>query len=85
MVSMRKTKLFIFQESRDNDNRSWNKITLFGEDGWIPQRIPPAFGIAEQQLTVTRHFKFYYYDLYALVLSALGFVLGFINFKIRPG
>jgi class 3 adenylate cyclase len=75
---------FIFQDAIEINKRIWNKITLADTDAWIPQRILPAFGIAEQQLTVTRPFRFYYYDLYALVLSALGFILGFINFKIRP-
>ena len=78
-------EFFLFQGRYENDNRVWNKITLAGKDGWIPQRIPPAFGVTERQLTRTDYFKFYYYDLYALVLAGVGFILGFINFKIRPG
>jgi hypothetical protein len=75
---------FIFNEAIEVNNRLWNRVTIAGKEAWVPQRIPPAFGITERQLTVTRHFNFYYYDLYALVLAALGFILGFTNFTIRP-
>lgn len=78
-------EFFVFQETRENNNRIWNRVTIFDQDGWLPERIPPAFGVAERQLTVTRYFSFYYYDLYGLVLATLGFLLGFMNFKIRPG
>lgn len=77
-------EFFIFQNTAEADNRIWNRVIIAGTEAWIPQRIPPAFGIAEKQLSVSRHFNFYYYDLYALVLAALGFTLGFMNFKIRP-
>jgi class 3 adenylate cyclase len=77
-------EFFIFQNTVESENRTWNRISIAGKNAWIPQRIPPAFGIAEQQLTLTHYFNFYYYDLYALVLATLGFILGFINFKIRP-
>lgn len=75
---------FIFKETTDANNRLWNRVTIAGKEAWVPQRIPPAFGITERQLTLTHHFNFYYYDLYALVLAALGFILGFTNFTIRP-
>jgi class 3 adenylate cyclase len=76
---------FIFKDASEANNRLWHRISFKAGDAWIPQRIPPAFGISERQLTMTRHFNFYYYDLYALVLATLGFILGFTNFTIRPG
>ena len=31
----------------------------------------------------TRYFRFYWYDLYGIIISIFGFIWGFINFKIR--
>lgn len=77
-------EFYIFQDTAEADDRIWHRVVIAGTEAWIPQRIPPAFGIAEKQLCVSRHFNFYYYDLYALVFAALGFIWGFLNFKIRP-
>lgn len=74
---------FIFNKNTEADERLWHQVILSGEEAWLPQRIPPAFGVAEKQLCVTRPFVFHKYDLYALILAMIGFVRGYLHFKMK--
>jgi len=83
--SLPKGELFIYQQSKTNNSVRWDKVKISNEkSAWIARRILPAFGIAEQQLTRTQRFSFHHYDLYSLILAALGFIWGFMSFNIRP-
>ncbi len=79
-------ELFIYQDTKNKtDNRRWDKVRLNQHNSaWIARKIPPAFGVAEEQLTRTQKFSFHYYDLYSLILGTIGFIWGFFNFRIRP-
>ena len=79
-------EIFIYRKSIKKQNRHWDQVQLNKEHyAWIAQRIPPAFGVAEQQLTRRYIFAFHYYDLYGLVLGLAAFLWGFIRFRIHPG
>ncbi len=78
-------EFFIYKRSVKKENRRWDQVQLDKDQyAWIANRIPPAFGVAEQQLTSRQHFSFYYYDLYGLILSIIAFLWGFMRFRIHP-
>ncbi len=77
-------EIFIYLRSKTIDGLRWDEVVYRSATGWIPRRILPAFGVAEQQLTVTHKFYFRYYDVYALVLASIAFVWGYMGYKIRP-
>jgi len=83
--SLAKNDVFIYETTVKRDYRQWDKVRL-GSDksGLLPKRIPPAFGVAEEKLTLTQKFNFRYYDLYSIIISLFGFTWGLINFRIRP-
>jgi hypothetical protein len=84
LASLPAGEIFIYQDSLRAENRRWDQVRLNREDtAWIARTIPPAFGIAQQQLSITRYFKFFWYDLYGFIISIFGFVWGFTTFKIR--
>ena len=83
--SLAKGELFIYQSSKNSDGVRWDKVkTSTDTSAWIARKIPPSFGVAEQQLTQTQRFSFHYYDLYSFLLATLGFIWRFISFNIRP-
>ena len=79
-------EIFIYRDNRRADRRRWDRVVI-GKDqsGWIPRRIPPDYGVAEQQLTSTQYFHFFWYDLYVLILSGFGFLWVVTSFNIRIG
>lgn len=83
--SLPKGQIFIFEQSKKVDGRLWNKVKIDNQtSAWIPQKILPAFGVAEQELTVTKKFYFKYYDLYGLIIGCIAFIWGYLSFSIRP-
>lgn len=78
-------EFFIYKNTKTINNLRWDQVDI-GNDktGWIPRRIQPAFGIAEEQLTRTNKFYFRYYDLYGLIIGVLTFIWGYMSFRIRP-
>ncbi len=65
--------------------RTWFKVALPGNDfGWLPDVIPPKIGVPERQVAFLARFSFLYKDLYALLAGLLGFLWGFVSFRIRP-
>jgi hypothetical protein len=84
LMELPKGEIFVYHSSIKKHNRRWDKVKLSdNKTAWIPRKIPPAFGVAEEQLTTTHAFSFYLYDLYGLIISVFGFIWGYINFKIR--
>jgi len=78
-------EIFIYQQSKEVNGLRWDKVKVTDkQDGWIPRKILPTFGVAEEQLTTTRKFSFRYYDLYGLIIGILAFIWGYMSFSIRP-
>ncbi len=80
-----KGEIFVYIRSKSVDKVRWDEV-IFREqqNGWIPRRIPPAFGVAEEQLTKTHKFYFRYYDLYGAILAIIAFIWGYMGYRIRP-
>ena len=63
----------------------WNKVFLGNNQyGWVQRVVPPRIGVPEKRLTVAYKFYFRRLDVFALVGGLMGFVWGFLNFRIRP-
>ena len=78
-------EIFIYKKSVNKQKRRWDQVQLDKDHyAWIAHRIPPAFGVAEQQLTQRHAFTFHYYDLYGLILGFIAFLWGFMSFRIHP-
>jgi len=80
-----KGEIFIYQGSKEVNGLRWDEVKL-GKDSsaWIPRKTLPAFGVAEEQLTLTRKYSFRYYDLYGAIIAVLAFIWGYMSFSIRP-
>ena len=86
LASLPAGEIFLYQDSRKLERRRWDKVRLNQkESAWIARTVPPDYGVAKQQLTVTHYFNFFWYDLYGFLLSIFGFIWGFTSFKIRIG
>ena len=55
-----------------------------GRYGWIERVTPPKVGVPSKRVTWADKFYFYSRDLYALIAGLLGFVWGWLNFRIKP-
>jgi len=78
-------EIFIYQKTKTINDLRWDKVKINkNTSGWIPKRILPAFGVAEEQLTVTKKFLFQYYDLYGLLIGIISFIWGYMSFSIKP-
>jgi len=64
---------------------TWNKV-LIGKEvyGWILRVVPAKFGVPEKRLTIAYKFYFNYLDIFAVCIGLIGFIWGFLNFKLRP-
>ncbi|VAW69057.1 Adenylate cyclase [hydrothermal vent metagenome] len=81
-----KNEFFIYLGSKKQKGLRWDQVRLNNnKTGWIPRKILPAFGVAEEKLSKTEKFLFKYYDLYGLIISILAFIWGYMSFRIRPG
>lgn len=77
--------LFLLADVRETKKVVWNKILIgYEEYGWIARAIPPAFGVAEERLTITNKHYFKYLDLYALLAGLLGAIWGLFSFTVKP-
>jgi len=64
---------------------TWNKVFVGGSrHGWVERVLPPRIGVPEKRLTLAYKFYFRYQDLYALIGGMIGFLWGYLNFRIRP-
>lgn len=78
-------EIFIYKSTKKINQLHWDQVQLENDNsGWIPQKILPAFGVAEEQLTQTKKFSFRYYDLYGVIIGLLSFIWGYMSFSIRP-
>lgn len=64
---------------------TWNKVFVgSGRHGWVERVLPPRIGVPEKRLTLAYKYYFRYQDLYALIGGLLGFLWGYLNFRVRP-
>jgi len=78
-------EIFIYQQSKTVNGLRWDKVKINkNSSGWIPRKILPAFGVAEEHLIITQKFSFRYYDLYGLIIGILSFIWGYMSFSIKP-
>jgi class 3 adenylate cyclase len=77
--------LLLQTDYKQLENLNWNKV-LIGEKeyGWIVRVLPPEIGIPERRVSLAYKFYFRYKDLYAFAVGFLGFIIGFLRFRIRP-
>jgi len=81
-----KNEFFIYKSSKTKNGLRWDQVKLSqNKTGWIPNKILPAYGVAEEALSKTEKFSFKYYDLYGLITGILAFIWGYMSFRIRPG
>lgn len=79
-----KGNLLLLADVSKKGSLTWNKVQLEKKEyGWIMRVVPPKFGIPEKRLTITYKFIFRYMDMCALLIGLIGFVWGFIKFRIR--
>lgn len=83
--TVNKGDLLLLTDVAERDAITWNKVMIGPRRfGWVPRVIPPRIGEPERRVTLAYKFYFRRRDLYALLAGALGFLWGFINFRIRP-
>jgi hypothetical protein len=64
---------------------TWNKVFVGGSRyGWVERVLPPRIGVPEKRLTLAYKYYFRYQDLYALIGGLIGFLWGYLNFRVRP-
>lgn len=77
--------LLLLTDVKEDENITWNKVRLQDKEyAWIERTIPEAIGRVEERITKTNNFFIYYLDLYILCLSFLGFIWGYLTFKVKP-
>lgn len=85
LMQVNRGNLLLLADVRDNQGYTWNKVLVGeGEYGWVQRATPPRIGEPGRRLTLADKFYFRYRDLYALLLGLLGFVWGFLGFRIKP-
>ncbi len=78
-------QLLLLADVQDHDQITWNKVLIRKERyGWIPRVLPPAMGVAARRLSWTKAFLLRPLDLTALAAGLLGFLWGFLSFRLRP-
>jgi hypothetical protein len=50
----------------------------------VERVTPPKLGVPSVRVTRADKFYFHYRDVYALAIGLLGFVWGWLNFRIKP-
>jgi class 3 adenylate cyclase len=79
-----KGNLLLLADFSKKNSLTWNKVLLGKKEyGWILRVVPPKFGVPEKRLTITYKSNFRYMDIGAILIGLLGFVWGFIKFRIR--
>ncbi|MDY6792881.1 MAG: adenylate/guanylate cyclase domain-containing protein [Thermodesulfobacteriota bacterium] len=80
-----KGELLLLTDVKKIDRLTWNKV-LIGKKhyGWILRITPAKIGVPEKRVAITYKFYFKYIDLFALFIGAIGFIWGFLNFRLLP-
>ncbi|MBN2415589.1 adenylate/guanylate cyclase domain-containing protein [bacterium] len=66
-------------------DHTWYRVLVKPRQyGWIIQTRPATIGIPETRVSLDEKYQFRLLDLYHLVLSIIGFILGFRMFRLKP-
>jgi class 3 adenylate cyclase len=77
--------LLLLADVETRSGYTWNKVLIApGRYGWLQRVTPPKIGVPSMRVTWADKFYFYYRDLYALLIGLLGFIWGWLNFRIKP-
>jgi class 3 adenylate cyclase len=80
-----KGNLLLLTDVKKIDLLTWNKVLIGKKNyGWILRVIPATIGVPEKRMTISYKFYFKYVDLFALFIGTIGFIWGFLNFRLRP-
>ena len=80
-----KGNLLLLTDVKKIDRLTWNKVLIGKKNyGWILRVIPAKIGVPEKRMTVAYKFYFKYIDLFAFFIGSIGFIWGFLNFRLRP-
>jgi len=85
LKKVHKGNLLLLTDVKKIDYLTWNKVLIGKKNyGWIPRLTPAKIGVPEKRITISSKFYFKYIDLFALFIGSIGFIWGFLNFKLRP-
>jgi class 3 adenylate cyclase len=77
--------LLLLTDVANHGGHTWNKVLIApGRHGWVERVTPPKLGVPSLRVTRADKFYFHYRDVYALAVGLLGFVWGWLNFRIKP-
>jgi class 3 adenylate cyclase len=77
-------RLFHLQDYQKTGRMAWNKIKYKKEVyGWIVRVVPPKIGVPKKRLTLANYFYFCWIDLYCFILGSVGFLFGYLRFRIH--
>lgn len=80
-----KGDLMLLADVKKHKGVIWNKVFLGNNKyGWVQRIVPPRIGVPEKRLTVAYKLYFRRRDMFSLFGGLIGFVWGFLNFRIRP-
>ncbi|MDX2441911.1 MAG: adenylate/guanylate cyclase domain-containing protein [Desulfobacterales bacterium] len=80
-----KGNLLLLTDVKKIDRLTWNKVLIGKKNyGWILRVIPATIGVPEKRMTISYKFYFKYIDLFTLFIGSIGFIWGFLNFRLRP-
>ncbi len=70
---------------KKHQGATWTKVYLGPEMfGWVTRLTPAQIGIPEIRRTVANKFRLRWADVHALVIGCIGFVVGYLRFRLRP-
>jgi hypothetical protein len=77
--------LLLLADVETRGGYEWNKVLIAPRRyGWMQRLTPPRIGVPSRRVSWAGKFYFYYRDLYALLAGLLGFIWGWLNFRIKP-
>ncbi len=78
-------ELLLLADVHKGKESTWNKVLIANSSyGWIERVAPARIGEPSRRVTWTDKFYFRWRDLYVLGLALVGFLWGFLNFRLRP-
>lgn len=85
LKKVNKGNLLLLTDVKKINRLTWNKV-LIGKNnyGWILRVIPAKIGVPEKRMTIAYKFYLKYIDIFALFTGTIGFIWGFLNFRLRP-
>jgi len=78
-------EVFLEKDRRLVAGKMWYEVIVdINTTAWVRRAIPAKMGVAEVPLATATHAHFKVYDLIIFLLGLLGFVWGYLSFRIKP-